>query len=105
MDLAVISLDLEDESGLALLNILRAEKQPPQIVVTSKCKRFDAAVTAMRLGAADYLAKPLQAKDVADRIDQAVKRFNAEQKKDQRLRRLKRRRLGAGLHETQRTGS
>lgn len=90
MDVALISLDLPDDAGIDLLNMLRKQKQPPHLLVSSKSKRFDAAVNAMRLGAADYLPKPLAAEDVRQRIDTAVQRCQHERKKDVRLRRLRR---------------
>jgi len=55
----VVDLNLGGESGLALIEELRATLPEAGIVILTGYASIATAVTAMRLGADDYLPKPL----------------------------------------------
>jgi two-component system response regulator RegA len=63
---AVVDLRLGDEDGLALIGPLRREHPAMRIVVLTGYASIATAVKAMRLGADDYLAKPVTAAAVAE---------------------------------------
>ena len=65
-DAAVVDLRLADEDGLTLIGPLRAAHPKLKIVVLTGYASIATAVKAIKLGADDYLAKPVTAKDVAD---------------------------------------
>jgi len=65
-DAAVVDLRLADEDGLTLIEPLRADHPRRKIVVLTGYASITTAVKAIKLGADDYLAKPVTAKDVAD---------------------------------------
>ena len=67
-DAAVVDLRLGDEDGLALIEPLRADHPRRKIVVLTGYASITTAVKAIKLGADDYLAKPVTAKDVADAL-------------------------------------
>jgi two-component system response regulator RegA len=63
---AVVDLRLRDEDGLALVEPLRARDAALRIVVLTGYASIATAVKAIKLGADDYLAKPVTASVVAD---------------------------------------
>ena len=64
VDRVVLDLKLEEESGLALLPLL-LERQPQlQVVVLTGFGSIATAVQALRLGAANYVTKPLDAERI-----------------------------------------
>jgi two-component system response regulator RegA len=67
-DAAVVDLRLADEDGLTLIEPLRNAHPQRKIVVLTGYASIATAVKAIKLGADDYLAKPVTAKDVADAL-------------------------------------
>jgi two-component system response regulator RegA len=63
---AIVDLRLGDEDGLALVEPLRARHAALRIVVLTGYASIATAVKAIKLGADDYLAKPVTAGAVAD---------------------------------------
>jgi two-component system response regulator RegA len=77
-DAAVIDLKLGNEDGLALVEPLRADQPRRKIVVLTGYASITTAVKAIKLGADDYLAKPVTAKDVADALARGTERAPRE---------------------------
>jgi two-component system response regulator RegA len=63
-DFAVVDLRMPSGSGLALIEPLRALAPGARIVVLTGYGSIASAVEALRLGAHDYLAKPVDADDI-----------------------------------------
>jgi two-component system response regulator RegA len=61
---AVVDLRLEDGNGLDVVETLRAVRADCRIVVLTGYGAIATAVAAVKIGAADYLAKPADADDV-----------------------------------------
>tara|TARA_X000001036_G_C20580304_1_gene766455 strand:- start:29 stop:586 length:558 start_codon:yes stop_codon:yes gene_type:complete len=61
---AVIDLRLEDGSGLEVVELIRAKRSDARIIVLTGYGAIATAVTAVKMGATDYLAKPSDAEDV-----------------------------------------
>ena len=59
IDLVLSDLMLPDGSGLDVLTLARARTPPPPVVVLTGFGSVAAAVAAMKLGAADFLEKPV----------------------------------------------
>ena len=70
-DLILLDLRLGDENGLDVLPLIRRIRSETPIVVITGFASIQSAVGAVKLGAADYLEKPLIGDDLVD----AVKRF------------------------------
>jgi len=62
--MAVVDLKLEGESGLDLIPLLIGINPQMNIVVLTGYSSIATAVTAIKLGASDYLSKPVTAGDV-----------------------------------------
>jgi two-component system response regulator RegA len=74
-DFAVVDMRLEDGNGLDVIEILRARKPEARAIILTGYGNIATAVTAVKLGAVDYLSKPAD----ADEIHAALM-----QKKDER---------------------
>jgi two-component system nitrogen regulation response regulator GlnG len=71
-DVAVLDVQLPDQSGLELLRRIRAvDARTPVIFITGKTTT-DTAIEAMKLGAYDYLFKPLELGPLRQTIDRAL---------------------------------
>jgi len=67
-DAAIVDLRLADEDGLTLLEPLRKAHGEMRIIVLTGYASIATAVRAIKLGADDYLAKPVTASAVADAL-------------------------------------
>jgi two-component system response regulator RegA len=65
---AVIDLRLEDGNGLDVIAELTRARPNARIIVLTGYGNIATAVTAVKLGAVDYLAKPADADDVTDAL-------------------------------------
>ena len=61
---AVVDMRLEDGNGLDVIELIRNRRPDSRMVVLTGYGNIATAVTAVKLGAADYLAKPADADDV-----------------------------------------
>ncbi len=73
-DLVLTDLKMEPVDGLGVIK--RALELSPgvQVVVMTAYGTIDSAVEAMRLGAADYVAKPFEQEELLIRLDRALER-------------------------------
>jgi DNA-binding NtrC family response regulator len=70
----LLDLNLPGISGLKVLDYLRARYQRLPVVVMTADDGVDSVIEAMRLGAYDYLVKPLNRTDFLTRVRNAVER-------------------------------
>ncbi|HWA99940.1 MAG TPA: sigma-54 dependent transcriptional regulator [Pirellulales bacterium] len=79
-DVAIASLHPPGLDGIALLDALRETKNPLPVILVTANPTVDTATAGLRLGAADYLAKPLKPEDLAQSVDRvlAQRRIAAE---------------------------
>lgn len=72
---AVLDLRLTDGSGLDIVESLKRANQSVRIVMLTGYGNIASAVSAVKLGAVDYLAKPAEADDIeaALMVDGAIK--------------------------------
>lgn len=61
---AVVDLRLEDGNGLDVVEVLREKRPDSRIVVLTGYGAIATAVTAVKIGATDYLSKPADANDI-----------------------------------------
>jgi two-component system response regulator RegA len=65
---AVVDLRLEDGNGLEIVSALHQKRPDARAVVLTGYGNIATAVTAVKLGAVDYLAKPADADDVINAL-------------------------------------
>lgn len=68
-DLVLTDLKMEPVDGLAVLRAAREMRPPVEVIVFTAFGGVDVAVKAMRLGARDFLTKPVTVEQVAQRLD------------------------------------
>ncbi len=61
---AVVDMRLEDGNGLDVIELIRRKRPESRMVVLTGYGNIATAVTAVKLGAVDYLAKPADADEV-----------------------------------------
>ena len=75
-DVVLLDLMLPELNGLDVLRRIRADSGTPVIVVSAKNAESD-VVTALELGADDYLTKPYSVRELLARIRAVVRRGSA----------------------------
>jgi DNA-binding NtrC family response regulator len=63
-DIIVTDMDLPGMGGLTLIHEIRKRDKPVAIVVVTACSSVKTAVEAMKLGADDYLTKPINIEEL-----------------------------------------
>lgn len=90
VDLALIEPNLPDGSGMDLAHELDQTRSTTQTIVISDQPNLQRAVEAIRAGAADFIAKPLDLDELNERVRVAIDRHKVGQKQQMRIRRLRR---------------
>ena len=70
IDVILTDLKMAPVDGLQVLRAARAKRPPIETIVFTAFGAVDIAVTAMRLGARDFLTKPVTVEQVQSRLDQ-----------------------------------
>ena len=73
-DIAVINLRLGTESGLSLLRRIKAMGTGTPVFMLADYPQLDAAVAAMKIGAADVISKPIDTEHFLTDIGEALRR-------------------------------
>src|SRR4029077_5503808 len=72
-DVVVSDLKMDGASGLDVLRACRVVATPPEVVLVTGHAEVRGAVEAMRLGALDYLQKPLDPRELRECVGQAAR--------------------------------
>jgi DNA-binding NtrC family response regulator len=71
--LVLLDLKLPDADGMEILKTVRAEKSETYIIVMTGYATIKNAVSAMKLGAFDYLPKPFTDEELVASVERAIK--------------------------------
>jgi two-component system, NtrC family, response regulator HydG len=71
-DVVLTDLQMEGASGLDVLKACRGGADSPEVLLMTGHGTIRSAVEAMRLGALDYLAKPVEPEELLHRVGQAI---------------------------------
>ncbi len=63
-DVALVDIVMPEMDGLDTLKHLRAEADPPEVIIITGNGTVETAITAMKLGAYDYMAKPYRMAEI-----------------------------------------
>jgi len=90
IDLVLVDVKLPDGSGLDLAGELRQDKPGLRSIVITGGPDLDGAVQAIRAGACDFLAKPLDINRLRVVVDDALEQRGRETRRRRQVKRLKR---------------
>ncbi len=90
VDLALIEPDLPDGSGMVLADRIKTDRPITQTIVISGEPSLERAVEAIRVGAGDFIAKPLDLDDLNRRVHDALDRHRNDRDQQRRVKRLRR---------------
>ena len=71
--LVLLDIKLPDSDGMEILKIVRVEKPEIHIIVMTGYATIRSVVSAMRLGAFDYLPKPFTDEELIASVEKAMK--------------------------------
>jgi DNA-binding response OmpR family regulator len=100
-DLALLDVHLPDGNGLDLAGELSEQTPPTQTIAITGQPSLNQVMAAIRAGAADFVAKPLNIDELNDRVAVALQRRSAESDRHLQVARLKRlcKKLNKARHE------
>ncbi len=90
IDLVVVEPEQPDGSGLDLAGALATDSRDIRTIVVTRRASLDQAVQAIRAGAIDYIAKPLDLEQVSLCIRSALREQGRDRKLRRRVKRLRR---------------
>ena len=73
-DLVISDIQMPEMDGVALLRAIRAQGRKVPVVLMTGHATVDTAVAALRLGAADYLKKPIKIEELQACIERVYER-------------------------------
>ena len=88
-EVLVIDLNLPDGQGTALLPALRQQKLWPTAIVMTGDPSVEGAISAIRGGAIDFVAKPFTSQQIIERVQNALERHSELAKRERRVERLR----------------
>jgi len=80
IDLVISDVKMPRLSGPALLERIRQREEPVGVILMTGYGTIDAAVRAMRAGAADYLLKPFKLRELYATIEAAAERLERQRR-------------------------
>ncbi|MGD1822238.1 MAG: response regulator transcription factor [Pleomorphochaeta sp.] len=87
-DIVVLDINMPEMSGLEVLEKIRKENIDSKVIISTAFDQFDFAVKALKLGAMDFLVKPVNRKVFLKAIDKTVERLNIEEKNKDKMKQL-----------------
>ncbi len=61
-----------NETGIELLNVVKKREYPSQVVILTSYGNIESAVNSMKIGAFDYLVRPVEDKKIITTIQRAL---------------------------------
>ena len=92
-DIIMLDMDMPNVSGMDILRAMRAKGDPTPVVILTGVSDVDLAVRAMKLGAFDYLTKPVDDQNLLDVLENAIEHRTLHQSIDQLPKQLTRKDL------------
>jgi len=91
-DVGVVILDvaMPEQEGAETLQRIKAENAAIQVIVITANADEEAILNALRLGALDYLAKPIHAQELALSVKKALATYELHAEQKRKLRQLRR---------------
>ena len=72
-DIVILDVRLPDRDGIEILKELRADENPPYIIIVTAFHDMDTTIKAIRSGAFEYIPKPIDVDELERAIERAMK--------------------------------
>jgi DNA-binding NtrC family response regulator len=82
-DIIMLDMDMPNVSGMDILRAMRAKSDPTPVVILTGVSDVDLAVRAMKLGAFDYLTKPVDDQNLLQVLENAIEHRTLHQSIDE----------------------
>ena len=89
-DVAFVSLQLREGSGASLLRVIQERSTITKVIMLGVQPMLDDAMTAIRLGAIDLLAMPINSTEAVASVNHAAAAARRDRDRDRRLHKLQR---------------
>lgn len=80
-EIAIVDINMPQLNGLDALELIRTKNQSLKIIISSAYSDFEYVKKAMKLGASDYILKPLEREAFEDTLTKVIAALQKEQKK------------------------
>ncbi|MCY1151748.1 MAG: response regulator [Sphaerochaetaceae bacterium] len=87
-DIAILDINMPELSGLDVLEKIRKEKLDTKVLISTAFDEFDYAVKALKLGATDFLVKPVLKKNFLNAIENTISKLDLENKNKTKMEQL-----------------
>jgi YesN/AraC family two-component response regulator len=87
-DIIVLDINMPEMSGIEVLEKIRNENIEAKVIISTAFDEFDYAVKALKLGAIDFLVKPVQRKTFLNAIEKTIERLRIEEKNKSKMQQL-----------------
>ncbi len=87
-EIAILDINMPELSGLDVLEKIRKEKLETKVLISTAFDQFDYAVKALKLGASDFLVKPVLKKNFLNAIINTISKLDLENKNKTKMEQL-----------------
>lgn len=87
-DIVVLDINMPELTGLQVLEKIRKENLNCKVIISTAFDQFDFAVKALKLGALDFLVKPVQKKTFLSTLENVIEKIQTEESNNDRMKQL-----------------
>ncbi len=87
-DIVVLDINMPEMTGLEVLEKIRKENIDSKVIISTAFNEFDFAVKALKLGAIDFLVKPVNRKTFLKSIEKSIDRLKVEDENKDKMKQL-----------------
>jgi YesN/AraC family two-component response regulator len=87
-DIIVLDINMPELSGLQVLEKIRDEKLNCKVIISTAFDQFDYAVKALKLGALDFLVKPVLKRTFLNTLENAILKIQTEESNKDKMKQL-----------------
>jgi DNA-binding NtrC family response regulator len=74
IEVVILDIKMPGLDGIETLKLVKAQRPLVEVVMLTGHSTIDSAIHAIKLGAFDYLVKPIEIKQLASKLDEAAAR-------------------------------